>query len=416
MYMKHIIKKIRIFALVYRFIRTQQSKNTTYLMKKLFALLAVASAFTMANAQEIAGVKYDDGIAKKWELKFDGGYTNDFRSENYDNGLLEGGESWGATVGVGYNFTSNWFVGLNSGYWYRWAGIKSEHHGHVVPALLDVVYRWNLGNTEKWSLFLEGRGGYLFNLQDDFKFKGKDREAGNFLYADAQAGVYYRIRRNIDLKFALGWGYGFDQSEDVSPAVTHDEHPFSARVGMNLRGKPSTLSRAALLEEAARLAAEAEAARLKAEEAARLLAEAEAKKNNEAAAEAARLAAEKAAAEAAAAELAARAAATNLVFFYNIRVVNFDAEDDSKLQELVKYVNNDKVKMIYIKGYADRGTGNPYVNRKYAKQRAENVKKALTSKYGIDPKMIECMSYGDTVQPYPENDKNRCATIFVEFE
>ena len=44
--------------------------------------------------------------------------------------------------------------------------------------------------------------------------------------------------------------------------------------------------------------------------------------------------------------------------------------------------------MIYIKGYADKGTGNPYVNRKYAKQRAENVKKALINKYGIDAKMI----------------------------
>ena len=96
--------------------------------------------------------------------------------------------------------------------------------------------------------------------------------------------------------------------------------------------------------------------------------------------------------------------------------MNFDEADDAKLQELVKYVNNNAVKMIYIKGYADKGTGNPYVNRKYAKQRAENVKKALINKYGIDSKIIECLSYGDTVQPYPENDKNRCATIFVEFE
>ena len=47
-------------------------------MKKLFTLLAVASVFNMANAQEeIAGVKYDDGIAKKWELKLDGGYHQD---------------------------------------------------------------------------------------------------------------------------------------------------------------------------------------------------------------------------------------------------------------------------------------------------------------------------------------------------
>ena len=383
-------------------------------MKKFFTLLAVASVFTMANAQEeIAGVKYDDGIAKKWELKIDGGYANDFVSSKYGSGL-RGNDSWAVGAGIGYNFTSNWYVGLNSGFYGSWGAVHGNDGANVIPALLDVVYRWNLGTAEKWSVFLEGRGGYMFNLSDDVTINKKDYSLGNYIYADAQAGVYYRIRRNIDLKLAAGWGYGWNQADD--PTVTRNEHPFSARVGFNFRGKPSTLSRAALLEEAARLAAEAEAARLKAEEAARLLAEAEARKAAEAAAEAARLAAEKAAAEKAAAEAAARAAATNLVFFYNIRVVNFDAEDDAKLQELVKYVNTGKVNMIYIKGYADKGTGNPYVNRKYAKQRAENIKKALISKYGIDGKLIECLSYGDTVQPYAENDKNRCATIFVEFE
>lgn len=391
------------------------------IMKKFFTLLAVASAFSMANAQEeIAGVKYDDGIAKKWEFKIDGGYTNDFTSEDPTKdkqGLFEGNDSWGVNAGIGYNFTSNWFVGLNSGFYGSWAGVKGlKDDANVIPVLLDVVHRWNLGTNEKWSVFLEGRGGYVFNLQGDYSYKGQNREPGNFIYADAQAGVYYRIRRNIDLKLAAGWGYGWNQGDDIVPDVCRSQHPFSARVGFNFRGKPTTLSRAALLEEAARLAAEAEAARLKAEEAARLLAEAEAKKAAEAAAEAARLAAEKAAAEKAAAEAAARAAATNLVFFYNIRVVNFDQEDDAKLQELVNYVKNGKVNMIYIKGYADKGTGNPYVNRKYAKQRAENIKKALVNKYGIDSKLIECLSYGDTVQPYAENDKNRCATIFVEFE
>ena len=145
-------------------------------MKKLFTLLAVASVFTMANAQEeIAGVKYDDGIAKKWEFKFDGGYTNDFRDYGKADDLgLNGNESWNVGVGVGYNFTSNWFVGLNSGFYGGWSGFKGvggNDDSNFIPALLDVVYRWNLGTKEKWSIFLEGRGGYLFDLQDDFKFK-----------------------------------------------------------------------------------------------------------------------------------------------------------------------------------------------------------------------------------------------------
>ena len=386
-------------------------------MKKYFTLLAVASVFTMANAQEeIAGVKYDDGIAKKWELKFDGGYgvtTKSYKGTKPFGIFDERGENPYVNVGVGYNFTSNWFLGVNSGYYWKY----SRENNRVVPLLGDVVYRWNLGSNEKWSLFLEGRGGYLFSVKSNRDVFGyKDYEYTGHWFFDVQPGIYYRLRRNIDLKFAVGYSYTMPRENEDKNQIADKEGLVFAKVGMNFRGKPTTLSRAALLEEAARLAAEAEAARLKAEEAARLLAEAEAKRAAEAAAEAARLAAEKAAAEKAAAEAAARAAATNLVFFYNIRVTNFDAEDDAKLQELVKYVNNGKVNMIYIKGYADKGTGNPYVNRKYAKQRAENIKKALISKYGIDGKIIECLSYGDTVQPYAENDKNRCATIFVEFE
>ena len=386
-------------------------------MKKYFTLLAVASVFTMANAQEeIAGVKYDDGIAKKWELKFDAGYgvTTKTYPKGKPYGLFdERGENPYANVGVGYNFTSNWFLGLNSGYWWKYAAEDNR----VVPLLGDVVYRWNLGTKEKWSVFLEGRGGYLFSVKSNRPLdKYKDYEYTGHWFFDVQPGIYYRIRRNIDLKFAVGYAYTTPRDNEDKNQEAVDQSTVFAKVGMNFRGKPTTASRAELLEEAARLAAEAEAARLKAEEAARLLAEAEAKRAAEAAAEAARLAAEKAAAEKAAAEAAARAAATNLVFFYNIRVTNFDEADDAKLQELVKYVNNNAVKMIYIKGYADKGTGNPYVNRKYAKQRAENIKKALISKYGIDGKIIECLSYGDTVQPYAENDKNRCATIFVEFE
>ena len=161
-------------------------------MKKIFALLAVASVFTMANAQEeIAGVKYDDGIAKKWELKFDGGYTNDFCKDRPKvKGMMNGNESWGVGVGVGYNFTSNWYVGLNSGFYGEWGSVKTEDGSNVIPALLDVVYRWNLGTAEKWSIFLEGRGGYMFNLHDDVSYHKKDYSLGNYIYADAQAGVF----------------------------------------------------------------------------------------------------------------------------------------------------------------------------------------------------------------------------------
>ena len=193
-------------------------------MKKYFTLLAVASVFTMANAQEeIAGVKYDDGIAKKWELKIGGAAFTDFTNETPKQGKLKGSEAWGIDAGIGYNFTSNWFLGLNSGFYDSWGGVKGLDKGsNVIPALADVVYRWNLGTKEKWSIFLEGRGGYLFSLENDYKYLGKDREVNGYYYADAQAGVYYRIRRNIDLKLSAGWGYAWNRNDDIDPIITHN--------------------------------------------------------------------------------------------------------------------------------------------------------------------------------------------------
>ena len=67
-------------------------------------------------------------------------------------------------------------------------------------------------------------------------------------------------------------------------------------------------------------------------------------------------------------------------------------------------------KKITIDGYADKGTGNARVNQKYALQRAKNVAKALEGK-GVDASRLVVTGHGDTVQPFAENDKNRCVII-----
>ena len=83
------------------------------------------------------------------------------------------------------------------------------------------------------------------------------------------------------------------------------------------------------------------------------------------------------------------------------------------LNRIVSWCNKYPQKGISIKGYADRGTGNPRVNKGYAKARAEKVAKALQEK-GIDASRMTVESFGDTVQPYDENDKNRCVIVVGE--
>lgn len=56
------------------------------------------------------------------------------------------------------------------------------------------------------------------------------------------------------------------------------------------------------------------------------------------------------------------------------------------------------------------GTGNPKLNINYSRLRSEKAVKALISA-GVDPSIIKATYYGDTVQPFEENDKNRVTII-----
>lgn len=97
--------------------------------------------------------------------------------------------------------------------------------------------------------------------------------------------------------------------------------------------------------------------------------------------------------------------------FYAIRVSDPNAEEI--LNKVVAWCNKYPAKGISVRGYADKGTGNPTLNKGYAQKRAENVAKQLKAK-GIDETRISVSSYGDTVQPFAENDKNRCVIIVGE--
>ena len=67
-----------------------------------------------------------------------------------------------------------------------------------------------------------------------------------------------------------------------------------------------------------------------------------------------------------------------------------------------------------LTGYADKGTGNPTLNKMYAKRRADDVTKILIEEHGLDASRLTSDSKGDTVQPFEENDKNRCVIITGE--
>ena len=101
----------------------------------------------------------------------------------------------------------------------------------------------------------------------------------------------------------------------------------------------------------------------------------------------------------------------NETFFYSIRLS--DPEPDAKLNKIVAWCKKYPQKKVTVKGYADKGTGNPKINIGYAKVRAEKVANALKAK-GVPASQLEVTSYGDTVQPFPNNDNNRCVIVVGE--
>ena len=96
--------------------------------------------------------------------------------------------------------------------------------------------------------------------------------------------------------------------------------------------------------------------------------------------------------------------------FYAIRV----SENESPsaiMQQVAQFARDNKNVKITAVGYADKGTGNARLNRMYAQRRAETFLNDMVEKYGCDAALFTIDSKGDTVQPFEENDKNRCVII-----
>ena len=83
----------------------------------------------------------------------------------------------------------------------------------------------------------------------------------------------------------------------------------------------------------------------------------------------------------------------------------------SQLQRVADFMKKYKDARVTVVGYADKGTGNAMVNARYARSRAEECKNALVNIYGCDASRIDIDSKGDSVQPFSDNDKNRCVII-----
>lgn len=106
----------------------------------------------------------------------------------------------------------------------------------------------------------------------------------------------------------------------------------------------------------------------------------------------------------------------NEAIFFQIRESDSNAAQgtDKAIKDVADLMKTSNDATFTVTGYADKGTGNPKLNKMYAQKRADDVVTKLVNEHGIDASRIKSDSKGDTVQPFEENDKNRCVIITGE--
>ena len=100
--------------------------------------------------------------------------------------------------------------------------------------------------------------------------------------------------------------------------------------------------------------------------------------------------------------------------FFQINKTAIAKSEAGKVQEVAEYLNANPNAKVEVTGYADIGTGNPTINKRLSKLRAESVFNALTKQYKIDASRIKVDYKGDTIQPFAKEADNRVAICIAE--
>ena len=101
------------------------------------------------------------------------------------------------------------------------------------------------------------------------------------------------------------------------------------------------------------------------------------------------------------------------VVYYQINVSDVETAQgiDAAIKEAADLIKTDPNAKISVTGYADKDTGTPEINERLSRERAEGVAGKLINEHGINAANITTTWKGDTVQPFAENDRNRCVII-----
>lgn len=369
-------------------------------MKKIFLTLIVCAFAIMAGAQEHEYVEYPHGY-----IGVQGGVSGLKLREN------GGGMQFTPTAAVsfGTNFNPQLGARLNiQGMWSKVKGCCDTYDYKAITGDLDILYNiTNAFRSQKYNpfnLYILAGAGLIGTINNslgtwDDVIDTKD-------WYNLRAGVIadYRLSKITSLNLEVNGNY---MGGSKNTGFGDGKWKLNAFLGLAFK-LPFTETRRASTQETPETSQadyEAEAAAAKAK------AEAEAA----AAAKAKALAAQRRAAEEAAAT-AAKAAKIEPIketIFFTIGKTNTAADFDKIVGQTAEWCKKYPEKTVTVDAYADKGTGTATVNARVAQRRATAVANAIKSK-GVPADQLKVASHGDKVQPYAENDKNRCVIIVGE--
>ena len=396
------------------------------LRKLLLAISVVLASTSIAVAQQS---KTDSSVEFRpnWNIQLQGGAA-------YTLGEAKFGKLISPAVyfNAGYKFHSMLGVRVGVGGWQAKGG----------ATLLDAVYKYNFvqGNADFMLDLSSMIGGFNHRrVANVYMFAGvgvigafnnkqavalADSYVFDYLWTGSKCFAAGRFGVGIDFRCSDRFSVGLEGNANFmsdkfnSKKAKNVDWNFNLLAGVSYRfGKnyqPSKAYEAKMKEEAARAAAEkaaaakrAEEARLAAERAAAEKAAAEKKLAAEKLAAEQRIAAEKAAKRAAVAK--ANSIECNfLIGSYKIRT-----QEGKKIDNLAKWLNENKDYTVLVVGYADKHTGTPKLNMELSKNRANAVQKRLISK-GVEANRIAVDAKGDTEQPFAEPERNRVVLCIVQ--
>ena len=100
--------------------------------------------------------------------------------------------------------------------------------------------------------------------------------------------------------------------------------------------------------------------------------------------------------------------------FFMINGTQISKKEQAKVKEIADYLQANPNSTVEITGYADRGTGNPTINRNLSQRRANAVSNMLQRTYKIKKDRIKTDFKGDTIQPFATDVENRVSICIAE--